>query len=131
MPVITSKSLHAAAAPIENGDIVGLSESATVDDELDALGSREAPPPKSTTEKSKHEQDLWGLLNDVPASSNAQAAFSGMANAIPPSSTVGTAATGLDLFAASTTGAGAATATPTAANDLFGLLDTTSPGKKS
>lgn len=108
MPVITSKSLHAAAAPIENGDFVGITESATVDDELEALGSREAPPAKSTAEKGKHEQDLWGLLNDMPA----------------PSTNAPAASAGLDFFASTPA---ASTATPAAANDLFGLLDTAAP----
>lgn len=125
MPVITSKSLHAAAAPIENGDIVGISESASIDDELGALRSREPPPTsKSSADKGKSEQDLWGILNDVPAPSStttATAAFSNLSGAVPAAAAIGTAAGNFDNF---TTTA----ATPTAANDLFGLLDTAVSG---
>ncbi|VDP18675.1 unnamed protein product [Soboliphyme baturini] len=60
MPIITGKSLHAAAAPIQNGDVVG-NESDLYDEREEASAATNAVDvqPKKTV-------DLLGLLDDSP-----------------------------------------------------------------
>lgn len=64
MPIITSKSLHAAAAPINDVDIVGVSEN----------NSSSSMNRKQTSATSKNEQDLLGLLNEIPSASTTNVA---------------------------------------------------------